>query len=215
VPFGGENIMSAFTVPGYVRQPGESLRGHYFFGVGGDVFTALGIPLREGRFLTSGDYDQRVCVVDEDFARLYWPQGGAVGRRLFIGTSERPADEAFTVVGVVGATKQTESPKTWAKERFTFIPVPHGGQHFRQVRTRHHRSFGVALQKIVRVSDLELPVNDLRSMEVRIADSLLLDVHLLCSFLLVRPCCLRPSEPMGCWPTPWPSGGARLACGWR
>src|SRR5881628_1216270 len=72
VPFSGENIKSAFTIQGQVRQPGESLRGHSFFGVRGDVFTALGIPLREGRFLNIGDYDQRVCVVDEDF----WSRSG-------------------------------------------------------------------------------------------------------------------------------------------
>ncbi len=174
VPFGGKDTKSAFTVQGYVRQPGESLRGHCFFGVGGDVFTALGIPLREGRFLTSDDYDQRVCVVDEDFARLYWPQRGAVGGLLFIGTSERPADEAFTVVGVVGATKQSELTEDLGQGA-VYVPYQYRtiANVFAVVRTKQPpETFGLALQKIVRAIDPELPVNNLRSMEVRITDSL-------------------------------------------
>jgi len=44
----------------------------------------MGVPLLEGRFLEAADNhrDQRVCVVDEDFAKRYWPKGGALGRRI-------------------------------------------------------------------------------------------------------------------------------------
>ena len=39
----------------------------------------------DGRFLTAADSRgaERVCVVDEDFARHYWPQGHAIGERVF------------------------------------------------------------------------------------------------------------------------------------
>lgn len=47
-----------------------------------------------------------VCVVDEDFARGYWPQTSALGHRLFQGSARGPDAEAFTVVGVVGGVKQ-------------------------------------------------------------------------------------------------------------
>ena len=47
------------------------------------MFAALGIPLREGRFLEQADADKRVCVVDEDFARRYWPMGGALATMCF------------------------------------------------------------------------------------------------------------------------------------
>ena len=175
VPFSGENIKSGFTVQGHVRRPGESLRGHYFYGVGGDLFAALGIPLREGRFLLSADSGNRVCVVDEDFARYYWPTGGAIGQRLSLGENEGADVDAFTIVGVVGAMKQAELTEDRAQGA---VYVPY---QFRTVanifavnRTRQRpESFGLTLQKIVRAIDPELPVNDLRSMEVRIADSLI------------------------------------------
>src|SRR5437773_285613 len=89
VPLSGDNGKTAVTPKGYVPQRGESLHGHYSYGVSGDYFSALGIPLREGRFLTSADSHrpERVCVVDEDFARRYWPKGGALGQRVFQGSN--------------------------------------------------------------------------------------------------------------------------------
>lgn len=60
---------SAATVKGRLRRPGESARGDYSYGP--DYCAAMGFSLREGRFLTAGDSrrPERVCVVDEDFAR--------------------------------------------------------------------------------------------------------------------------------------------------
>ncbi|MGO8697072.1 MAG: ADOP family duplicated permease [Limisphaerales bacterium] len=175
VPFSGDNQESGFVVQGHVRQPGESLRGYYFYGVGGDLFAALGIPLREGRFLGEADSGRRVCVVDEDFARLNWPKGGAVGHRLFVGASEGPDGEAFTIVGVVGAMKQAEITETQAQGA-VYAPYQFrtAVNMFAVVRTTQQpESFGLSLRHIVRTVDPELPVDDLRSMEVRIADSLL------------------------------------------
>src|SRR5204863_3724555 len=97
--------------------PGQSLHGHYSYGVNGDYFSALGIPLREGRFLTSADSHrpERFCVVDEDFARRYWPRsggGGALGQQVFHpgitynGKSEVEEENLFTIVGIVGPIKQ-------------------------------------------------------------------------------------------------------------
>jgi predicted permease len=176
VPLSGNNIKSAITPKGYARLPGESLHGHYSYGVAGNYFAALGIPLREGRFLESADLrrEERVCVVDEDFARRYWPQGGAVGQRLFQGGQERADAEAFTVVGVVGAVKQAELTESQAQGA-VYFPYRHrsDGNIFVVVRTRVlSESLGMMLQDVVRKIDPELPVNDLRSMDTLIANSL-------------------------------------------
>ena len=174
IPFSGNNEKSAFTVAGHVRRPGESLRGHYFYGVSGDVFDALGIPLREGRFLGSADSDSRVCVVDEDFARRYWPQGGAIGQRLTVGANAAGSD-AFTVVGVAGAVKQSEITENQTQGA-VYYPYKQRSvvNIFTVVRINlRPESFALALQKVVRGIDPELPVNDIRSMEVRVADSLI------------------------------------------
>src|SRR5882672_9656786 len=101
VPFSGNIGKSGATIAGHVRRPGESARGHYSYGVGGDYFRAMGFSLRAGRFLTADDSrrSERVCVVDEDFARYYWPNASAIGQHLWDGSEVGKDTEAFTVVG--------------------------------------------------------------------------------------------------------------------
>src|SRR5947208_7818598 len=107
IPLSGDSGKTAVTPKGYVPPPGQSVHGHYSYAVHGEYFSALGIDLREGRFLTSADSHraERVCVVDEDLARRYWPNGGALGQRIALGDKKDDA-QLFTVVGVVGAVKQ-------------------------------------------------------------------------------------------------------------
>ena len=68
-------------------KPGESLQTHWTQGVTGDYFAVFGIPLREGRFLTTDDTarEERVCVIDESVARRYWGERSPLGGQLFNG----------------------------------------------------------------------------------------------------------------------------------
>jgi predicted permease len=176
VPLSGNSGKSSATVKGRVTRPGESPRGHYSYWVGGDYFGAMGFSLRAGRFLTTADSRRtaRVCVVDEDFARYYWPNGSALGQRLFEGSEERGDAEAFTIVGVVGDVKQAGLTDDTAQGAIYYPYVFRGDNDiFVVVRTGlPPESLGPALQRVVRQIDPDLPVNDLRSMEHRVADSL-------------------------------------------
>jgi len=176
VPFSGNSGKSAATVMGHVLRPGESPRGHYSYGVAGDYFRAMGFSLRAGRFLTADDSRRsaRVCVVDEDFARYYWPKASAVGQRLWEGSEAGKDAEAFTVVGVVGGVKQAGLTEDEAQGAI-YYPYPFriGDSVFVAVRTSlPPESFALTLQQVVRQIDPDIPVNDLRAMETRIADSL-------------------------------------------
>ena len=177
VPFSGNIGKSAATVMGHVLRPGESVRGHYSYGVAGDYFRAMGFSLRAGRFLTPDDSrrSERVCVVDEDFARYYWPHASAIGQRLWDGSEAGKDAEAFTVVGVVGGVKQAGLTENEAQGAI-YYPYAFriGDSVFVAVRTSlPPESFALTLQKVVRQIDADVPVNDLRSMETRIADSLI------------------------------------------
>lgn len=176
VPLSGNSIKSAATLEGRTPKPGEPPHGHYSYSVGGDFFSVLGFSLREGRFLVADDSrrPERVCVVDEDFARRYWPEGGAVGHRLFQGSKAGPDAEAFTIVGVVEAVKQADLTDTEAQGAI-YYPFGHRPDNALYVVARTTvppESLGVALQDAVRRIDPELPVNDVRTMEARIAESL-------------------------------------------
>jgi hypothetical protein len=149
---------------------------HDTIGVAGDYFEAMGIPLREGRFLKPDDAraEELLCVVDDDFARHYWQQGGAVGKLVYRGTPPFNDNKPYRVVGVVGAVKQaglTDSRPRGA------IYIPYSGIFYRKyflvARTgQAPEALGNTLVKAIREIDPEMPLTDLRSMEVRIDDSL-------------------------------------------
>src|ERR1700722_11185582 len=65
---------------------------------------ALGIPLLPGRFFTAQDNEHAplVVVVDEVFARKYFPGQDPVGKRINLDRFNRPAE----IVGMVGHVKQ-------------------------------------------------------------------------------------------------------------
>jgi predicted permease len=176
IPFSGANGKSAVAVAGHVLQPGESLHGHYSYGVGGDYFRAMGFSLAAGRFLTGADSRRstRVCVVDEDFARYYWPNGSALGRRLFQGAEVGPDDQAFTVVGVVGSIKQAGLTDDEAQGA-VYYPYIYRPDSYVFVAVRGSvppDSLQTALRTATRQIDPELAVADLQTMDDRIAESL-------------------------------------------
>ena len=80
-PYSG--IQSAFDIAGRVSSEQTEARVHT---VSPEFFPTLRIPLLQGRFWDQaenarGDF---VAVVNESFARRYWPHGGAVGQQIKI-----------------------------------------------------------------------------------------------------------------------------------
>jgi predicted permease len=175
MPLSGDNGKTAMTPKGYVPPTGQSLQGHYSYGVTGDYFAALGIPLREGRFLTSDDSHraERVCVVDEDFARRYWPNGGVLGQRLAEGDETDDA-KLFTIVGVIGAVKQAALTEPHGQGA-VYLPFYRENSYYFVVARMSQRpeAFTETLRKLVHSADPDLAIGNIRSMETRVADSLI------------------------------------------
>jgi predicted permease len=176
VPLNGWSGKSAATIKGRVPQPGEAPRGHYSYSVGGDYFAAMGFTLKEGRFLTADDghHGERVVVVDEDFARYYWPKGGAIGQRLFEGSEQGKDADACTIVGVVGSVRQAGLTDDVAQGAlyYPYAQRPDSGMFVVVRGTGDTDALSLTLQQVVRRLDPDLPVNDVQSMDTRIASSL-------------------------------------------
>jgi len=107
-------------------------------------------------------------VVDEDFARVYWPGSSALGRQVF----RAGGDEAFTVVGVVGAVKQASLTSDEALGAI-YYPIALNTDPNLYAVVRTSLPFASAIGRVVRTLDPELPVSDVRTMESRISDSLI------------------------------------------
>ena len=176
IPLSGDSGKTAVTPKGYVPPPGQSVHGHYSYAVHGEYFSALGIHLREGRFITSADSHraERVCVVDEDLARRYWPNGGALGQRIALG-DEKDDAKLFTVVGVVGAVKQAALTEAQGQGA-VYLPYAYRDKESIFIVTRTSQrpeAFAETLRKLVRAAHPALAVDNIRSMDTRIADSLI------------------------------------------
>lgn len=94
-----------FYVTGQPKPTSESqMKSSLIYLVQPDYLRVLKIPLVRGRFLTSSDTDHSppVTVIDQDFARHYFPGQNPVGRRVSFDILNQTAE----IVGVVGHVKQ-------------------------------------------------------------------------------------------------------------
>ena len=90
----------------------------------GGYFKALGIPLRSGRFFDSRDRPggAQVVIISEAIERRYFPEGGAVGRRVRLGQAD---GEIVGVVGDIRRAGLTDEPR--ADMYFPFERSPSNG----------------------------------------------------------------------------------------
>jgi predicted permease len=66
-----------------------------------EYFRVLGIPLRQGRWLTENDRNRNYVMVNGTLARRFFPQGDAVGKQILLGVMD-PKPVSSEIVGVVG-----------------------------------------------------------------------------------------------------------------
>jgi len=146
------------------------------YGVRGDYFQAMGIPLIEGRLLSREDdrLDNRAIVVDQDFARFFFPRGTAIGHHVQMGTRPQPGDPVHTIVGIVGSVKQAGLASEEAPGAVYYLyDARFDNNVFVVSRTTGDTdALGTALQRLTRQIDPELPVNNLSSMSSRVDRSL-------------------------------------------
>lgn len=176
LPFTENRDDSAVGIERRQSGPMDKVRAHYISGVAGDYFRTMGIPLVRGRLLNAGDEDGkvRVCVVDQAFAQRYWPNGDPLGWRVAPHDVDVTDKNATTIVGVVGNVKQSAlSDDTAHGEVYlTYAAEPSTGFHVVLRCALPPAALAPMLRQVVARLDPELPVDDLRSVEARIDDSL-------------------------------------------
>lgn len=102
-PFQGGLPINAFTLEEDTLPAGSPQPGAFRVQVTPGYLETLGLVLREGRFYEDADRDpkRKQFVVDESFARKFFPNRSAVGGRFtFGGRPEKPEDWP-TIIGVV------------------------------------------------------------------------------------------------------------------
>lgn len=101
LPFAGTDSAASLVVDGYQPLDGSPPQVAQLHSIDEGYFATLGIPVVRGRNFALREAE-RVVVVDESFARAYWPEGNAIGQRL---RGAGMSDEWYTVIGVVPHVK--------------------------------------------------------------------------------------------------------------
>ena len=102
-----------------------------------EYFHVLRMPLLRGRLFRDSDDEKAppVALVNESFARTYWPNGDAVGQHVKLNSARgAPASAWTTIVGVV-ADARTES-----------LAESSGPQVFQSLYQRHPKDLAILLR---------------------------------------------------------------------
>ena len=103
LPFTSSVGWGMINVEGWTPQPGEELQGDQRSATP-NYFRTMRLPLLKGRYFTDADLQadaQQVAIVDDKFARRFWPTSDPIGKQVW-----RNPKQKQTVVGVVGTVKQ-------------------------------------------------------------------------------------------------------------
>jgi len=125
----------------------------------------MGIPILRGRSFCESDTAEgpRVAVVNEQFAKHYWPGADAVGKQIRLDSRDGTPVEIVGVAQTIKYQSTTEKPRD-----FIYMPL---AQHSVERMTLMLRSSGDPLQlvqpvkDVVRVLDANMPMLETRSYE--------------------------------------------------
>ncbi|MEX2270260.1 MAG: FtsX-like permease family protein [Vicinamibacterales bacterium] len=90
-----------------------------YYGVTPAYFHTLGIPLVAGRWFEAHDTAAKV-VVDEAFARRFWPDDSAVGSRFRVGSTGIGRVTEFEIVGVAKHVRPDRTVSEAGRDLFVF-----------------------------------------------------------------------------------------------
>ncbi|HEX6974774.1 MAG TPA: ABC transporter permease [Vicinamibacterales bacterium] len=168
-PFQGGLPINAFALENDTLPPGAPQPGAYRVIVTPGYLEALGLKLVEGRFFDEADTapGRRGFVVDQSFARKFFPNGSAIGGKFAFGGRPAKPEDWPTIIGVV-----KDVPHNGVEEKsgnpFIYQVVQGGrpGGFTLFVRTaRPAADVVAALRAKVREIDPQLPLFDAGGLE--------------------------------------------------
>jgi predicted permease len=178
----GNQWMTSMSVQGYQPKPDEQME-LLANSVSPGYFKTMGIPLLMGRDFTDRDElttapapgrpDFRVAIVNERFARQYFSDGNAIGRRIGFG-QEANAATPIEIVGVVRDSKYTDVRDDAQKQVFfPFLEASRPSAFTVYVRTSQPAETMVnVIRQTVQQIDPALPVHSMRTLERQVDQSL-------------------------------------------
>lgn len=124
IPLGGGGSYSNVEIEGQ-RQDAENPPFIFWSGVTGRWLETLGVPVLAGRQMTQSEAmdSMPVAMVTQAFARRFWKDGDALGRRFSIGADSTKV--SFTVIGIIGEFRWADLDDTELPDGAAYVPYPY------------------------------------------------------------------------------------------
>ena len=191
LPLGNNGWQTSFVIDGQPPPPREQVPLMEACLVTPDYFRAMNIPVLRGRVFTDRDDRSHLAgrdltklnenqrsiaglnkiVIDEEFAKRYWPNEEAVGKRIRLGTE---ADaQVLEVLGVVGRVKMESLNQNSDRVQgyFPFAQVPQGGMTVIIKGASDPNQLISSVRNAVKEIDPEQPIYNPRTMDEIRAES--------------------------------------------
>jgi putative ABC transport system permease protein len=186
LPFGSSSWRVPFVVEGGTTLAASEVQLLEGCAVSPGYFHTMGIPLRAGRYFTEQDNRQHLAgrdlssldegaravaglnsiIIDEDFARRFWPGEDAVGKHIRL-APVAPDSPLLTVVGVLGRVKMdrlsVESNRV--QGYFSALQLPFSNMTVLIKSQLEPTQFTTAVRQQVQSVDPHQPIYNIRTIE--------------------------------------------------
>ncbi|MFN2541935.1 MAG: ABC transporter permease [Chthoniobacterales bacterium] len=172
LPLSGSNTDSSFIIEGQDPKrtgtyPDEEIRD-----VTPDYFRVLATPLMKGRFFSEADTvdSPQVVIVNQAFAKKYFPNDEALGKRI---SRDDQKPNWATIVGVVADIKH-RALETDAQPEY-YLPHTQGPDRDMVLAVRsaqHPRALAAAIRDELQKIDPDIPLSNVRTLDEVVADSI-------------------------------------------
>ncbi|MBA2271099.1 MAG: ABC transporter permease, partial [Chthoniobacterales bacterium] len=175
LPLSGTNSDSSFAIEGRdpaaeKLYPDEEIRS-----VTPEYFSALKVPLLQGRFFNEADQFEGpgVVIINQAMARKWFPEKDPVGKRITLDDPRKPDAEWLTIVGVVGDMRHRGLDLEVKPEYY----IAHNQTPYRAMilavrSAQDPRSLTSAIRREISSLDPDLPAANVRTLEQVTADSI-------------------------------------------
>jgi len=192
LPLGNNGWQTSFVVDGQPRPERDRTPLMEACLVTPDYFRAMNIPVLRGRVFTDRDDRSHLAgqdlskldeiqramaavksvVIDEEFARRYWPNEEAVGKRIRIGGGDND-NPLVEVIGVVGRVKMESLNQNSDRVQgyFPFSQLPQGGMTVIIKGASDPNQLISSVRNVVKTIDQDQPIYSPRTMDEIRAES--------------------------------------------
>lgn len=169
-PLAGQGGVTGITLPG--TQPNAEQPIANYRSANPDYFSAMGIPLLEGRVFSPIDRGRKVVVVSQTVANRFWPGRNPIGQ---ICTTHWDGDVPSEVIGVVGDVRTVRLEETplmmvYVPDWFNSISAPSSPSFV--IRTSAEAgSSAAAVRALIHKIDPNVPITTIRPMSQVVSES--------------------------------------------